>query len=80
MAILIPGSDVTLAPAIRALVRPSGGSVRQAVNQLVASGFVAAQLDATLTGLRPRDLDDRVLTCSGQQSGHPYSGHVDVRP
>ena len=59
MAILIPGSDVTLAPAIRALVRPSGGSVRQAVNQIVASGFVAAQLDATLTGLRPRDLDDR---------------------
>jgi sugar phosphate isomerase/epimerase len=62
MAILTHGSDLTLAPTIGAIVQaagPSGGTVRGALECLAAAGFRAVQLDATLPGLRPRDLSAR---------------------
>lgn len=41
------------------MVRAAGGTVRAAIEQLSAAGFGTVQLDATLPGLRPRDLDPR---------------------
>lgn len=59
MAILTHGSDLKLAPTIRPLVRQAGGTVRDALGRLSASGFAAVQLDAAIPGIRPRDLDRR---------------------
>jgi len=59
MTILTHGSDLSLAPGVEPLVRISGGSVRSAVERLSRLGFSAVQLDATLSGLRPRELGRR---------------------
>lgn len=74
MAILTHGSDLRLAPTIRPWVTQGQMSVKQAVGQLSLLGFHAIQLDATLSGIRPRDLDKRsrqdllaVLTRSSMQ-------------
>jgi hypothetical protein len=56
MAILTHGSDLRLAPTVRPLVAAGDGSVRSALERLARAGFDAVQLDATLAGLRPRDL------------------------
>ncbi|MEX0744511.1 MAG: TIM barrel protein [Phycisphaeraceae bacterium] len=58
MAILTHGSDVTLSPALGPLVRPHG-TIRAAIDRLVRLGFHSIQLDATLPGLRPRELSPR---------------------
>lgn len=59
MAILSHGSDLTLAPTVSPLVKQAGQSLRAALGQLSAAGFAAVQLDAALSGIRPRDLDQR---------------------
>lgn len=58
MAILTHGSDMTLAPAVEPLVR-GGLSIRAALDRVRSLGFGAVQLDASLAGLRPRELDHR---------------------
>ncbi|MEX2213356.1 MAG: TIM barrel protein [Phycisphaeraceae bacterium] len=59
MTILSHGSDLRLAPTLRPLVVASGGSVRSALAQVVKLEFQAVQLDATLAGIRPRELSHR---------------------
>jgi sugar phosphate isomerase/epimerase len=59
MAILTHGSDLTLAPTIRPVVKATDGTVRTALDRLASAGFRAVQLDGTLPGLRPRELDQR---------------------
>ena len=57
MAILTHGSDLSLAPTLTPIVRQAGGTARAAMDRLAPAGFEAVQLDATLRGLRPRELD-----------------------
>lgn len=59
MAILTHGSDLSLAPTIKPVVKQTDGTVRSAVERLASLGFRAAQLDAALPGIRPRDLSQR---------------------
>lgn len=59
MPILTHGSDLTLSPTLTPLVRAANGTVRSALDQLGRAGFAGVQLDATLPGLRPRELDAR---------------------
>lgn len=59
MAILTHGSDLTLAPTLRPIARQFDGTVRTAIDRLADAGFRAVQLDGTLPGIRPRDLDQR---------------------
>ncbi len=59
MSILTHGSDLRLAPAIKPLVAAGDGTVRGAIERARKLGFDAVQLDATLSGIRPRDLTQR---------------------
>ena len=59
MEILTHGSDLALARTVTPIVRSADGRVVSAVTQLARCGFKAVQLDATLSGIRPRDLDRR---------------------
>ena len=59
MSILTHGSDTSLAPTLGPVVRQTDGTVRTAVEWLSTTGFGAVQLDATLAGVRPRELDRR---------------------
>lgn len=59
MPILTHGSDLTLAPTIRPVVNQTDGTVRTALERLAAAGFKSVQLDATMAGIRPRELDQR---------------------
>lgn len=59
MAILTHGSDLRLAPTLKPAVAATDGTVRGALKSLAAAGFTAVQLDATLAGLRPRELSQR---------------------
>ncbi|MCE9590570.1 MAG: TIM barrel protein [Planctomycetes bacterium] len=59
MAILTHGSDLTLAPTIKPVVKQTDGTVRTAAGRLSSLGFRSVQLDATLPGIRPRDLGVR---------------------
>lgn len=59
MPILSHGSDLTLAPTLRPLARQLGGPLRDALQAISDAGFQAVQLDAALSGIRPRDLDRR---------------------
>lgn len=59
MSILTHGSDLRLAPTIRPLVTTGDGTVRGALTKLTSLGFQALQLDATLPGVRPRELSQR---------------------
>ncbi len=59
MAVLTHGSDLSLAPAVGPVVRQTGRSLRAGVEQLAAAGFRSVQLDATLPGIRPRELNQR---------------------
>ncbi len=61
MPLVLPSADLTLAPTVGPLVRSvspesGGGSLRRALNEIAGRGFAAVQLDATLAGIRPRDL------------------------
>lgn len=53
------GTDLGLAPTIGPMVREAGQSVRTAIEAVAGAGFAAVQMDATLAGLRPRELDER---------------------
>jgi sugar phosphate isomerase/epimerase len=59
MAILTHGSDLSLAPTIRPIVKQTDGTVKTALTKLSEAGFRAVQLDATLPGIRPRELSQR---------------------
>jgi sugar phosphate isomerase/epimerase len=59
MAILTHGSDLRLAPTLRPLVAAADGTVRGAIARLAKLDFHAVQLDATLPGIRPRELSQR---------------------
>ena len=59
MSILTHGSDLSLAPTIKQVVRQTGSAVRGALEWLAVGGFETVQLDATLSGIRPRQLDRR---------------------
>ncbi len=58
-SIFTHGSDLRLAATIRPLVVAGDGSVRGALGELAKMKFEAVQLDATLSGIRPRDLSQR---------------------
>ena len=58
MGTLTHGSDLTLAPTIGVLLR-SGLSFGGAIAKLGSLGLWALQLDATVQGFRPRDLNHR---------------------
>ncbi|MCC7205504.1 MAG: TIM barrel protein [Phycisphaeraceae bacterium] len=77
MAILGHGSDLRLAPTIAPLVKTSQATVRGALDELAHRGFTAAQLDAALPGIRPRDLDQRArrdLAATLTRSGITLAG------
>lgn len=57
MVELSHGTDLSLAPTLGPVVRQLGGTVRRAVDRMAEAGFSAVQLDATLKGIRPRELD-----------------------
>lgn len=59
MSILTHGSDLRLAPTLRPLVTAGDGTVRTAITALAKLDFHAVQLDATLPGIRPRELSQR---------------------
>ena len=44
---------------VRPIVEQSGRSLKNALTKLVKSGFTSVQLDATLSGIRPRELNVR---------------------
>ena len=59
MAILTHGSDLSLAPTAGPIVRAGGHRVADCLKTLAGAGFRSVQLDASLPGLRPRELDRR---------------------
>ena len=59
MKILTHGRDMSLAPTLTPIVRQRGHTMRGALDALAPGQFKAVQLDATLSGLRPRELDQR---------------------
>lgn len=56
MVILGHGSDLSLAPSIKPLVQRGDGGVRRALAEVARAGFEPVQLDASLSGIRPREL------------------------
>jgi sugar phosphate isomerase/epimerase len=77
MAIITHGSDLTLAPTIRPLAQAVGGAARKALMFAAERGFHAVQLDATMPGLRPRELDKsarRDLGATLRRAGLAVSG------
>jgi sugar phosphate isomerase/epimerase len=77
MSTLSHGSDLRLAPTLAALTRSGDASPKKAFVDLAASGFRAVQLDATLAGLRPRELDRtarRDLQAAVKRSGLIIAG------
>ncbi|MEM6507786.1 MAG: TIM barrel protein [Planctomycetota bacterium] len=57
MSTLSHGSDLTLAPTLGPVALATGQSPRQVLGLIAEQGFASVQLDATLPGLRPRELD-----------------------
>ncbi|MFW6060130.1 MAG: sugar phosphate isomerase/epimerase family protein [Phycisphaeraceae bacterium] len=57
MVIVTHGSDLSLAPTLTPIVRHVGGTVRAGLERIAGRGFATVQLDATLHGIRPRELD-----------------------
>ena len=77
MAILTHGSDLTLAPTLGPLVHAAGKPPKQILALIAEQGFGSVQLDATLSGLRPRELDStarRDLVATATRSGLALSG------
>ncbi|MEX0886194.1 MAG: TIM barrel protein [Phycisphaeraceae bacterium] len=80
MAIVTHGSDLSLAPTLRPLIQSAGGTLRAALDGLAARGIGPVQLDATVPGLRPRELDERArrdLTALIRRRG-AYTAGLDV--
>lgn len=57
MPTLTHGSDLRLAPTLGPIADALAGSPRTALAKVAELGFGAVQLDATLSGMRPRELD-----------------------
>jgi len=57
MPSLTHGSDLRLAPTLGPVVVSSSSTPRRGLQHLAEAKFTAVQLDATLAGLRPRELD-----------------------
>lgn len=77
MPILSHGSDLSLAPTLGPLVHATGQPPRKALSTVGEQGFSAVQLDATLPGLRPRELDKtarRDLIATAKRSGLTIAG------
>lgn len=77
MLSLSHGSDLRLSPTLGPAVRASAGAPRQVLQQMGRLGFQAVQLDATLSGLRPRELDAsarRDLAATVARAGLQISG------
>ena len=77
---LTHGSDLSLAPTLGPLVRTTGLPIRKALSAVGEAGFTAIQLDASLPGLRPRELDTnarRDLLVSARGVGLAIAG-VDL--
>lgn len=74
------GSDLSLAPTLGPLVRAAGTSPKAGLSALAAMGFSAVQLDASLPGTRPRELDTgarRDLAGTARRAGLAIAG-VDL--
>jgi sugar phosphate isomerase/epimerase len=56
MASFAPSLNLLLAPTVGPAVRQSGLSLSKVLDQFTKAGFASVQLDATLPGLRPREL------------------------
>lgn len=77
MPTLSHGSDLRLAPTLGPLVLATGKPPRKAIATIAEQGFAAVQLDATLPGLRPRELDTtarRDLIATAVRSGLMIAG------
>lgn len=77
MPTLSHGSDLRLAPTIRPIVVHAAGSPRRALQLIAECGFAAVQLDATLPGIRPRELDisaRRDLAATAMRAGLMIAG------
>lgn len=77
MATLSHGSDLTLAPTLGPLVQATGKLPKQAIALIGEQGYTSIQLDATLPGLRPRELDTtarRDLVATAMRSGLAVAG------
>jgi sugar phosphate isomerase/epimerase len=77
MAILTHGSDLSLSPTLGPIVRATDGTVKTAFTRIAEAGFHSVQLDATLSGIRPRDLDAtgrRDLSASARRSSLQIGG------
>lgn len=72
--ILTHGSDMTTATTIGPIVRQYGVSFRTVLQRLSRAGVQAIQLDATLRGLRPQELDQ-----AGRRSLKALLARSDVR-
>jgi len=59
MVLIGHGTDLSLAPTIGPLVKQQHKSVRQALGQIARAQYTSVQLDATLSGIRPRELTQR---------------------
>jgi len=76
MSILLPDSAQRLAPTLSPLLK-SGGRAKDALQALRKAGAQAVQLDASLPGLRPRELDRRArrdLVASCARAGLEIAG------
>ena len=77
MTTLSHGSDLRLAPTLAPLVQSAGLPPRKALSLVSEQGFSAVQLDATLAGIRPRELDvtaRRDLLVTARRSGLTIAG------
>jgi sugar phosphate isomerase/epimerase len=77
MPTLSHGSDLRLAPTLTPLVQTAGLPPRKALSLVGAQGFSAVQLDATLAGIRPRELDTtarRDLLATAKRCGLTIAG------
>jgi len=59
MVLIGHGTDLSLGPTIGPLVNEQHLSVRSAIGRIAKAQYTAVQLDATLSGIRPRDLSRR---------------------
>ncbi len=59
MALILPETDMRLAPTLGPVMRSVGGRFEKAIKALQQRGVNVLQLDGTLAGLRPRELDRR---------------------
>lgn len=77
MSTLTHGSDLRLAPTLRPIVQSLGLSPRSGLSKVAELGFASVQLDATMPGVRPRELDKsarRDLTLAVRRAGLSIAG------